>query len=126
VTEEAWQKGSALLEANLPRRDATKGVQSLRGATYRQELGHLTDDQWEFAVWETIRNEDWFPSIATLLRYASEYEPPVLALPPARRTDEEREQARVDAKRGLDMIRQACKDRGFDIAGEPGKEMPRG
>lgn len=96
---------------------------SLRGATYRQELQGLTDEQWEHAVRECLRGEEWFPVIATLLRYASEYEPPTLRLPPAdRRTPEEIERGREAARKGMEMIRAEMAKRG--LLGEPAKEMP--
>jgi predicted anti-sigma-YlaC factor YlaD len=97
-------------------------VQALRGETYRAELGHLTDEAWEHAVRECLRCEDWFPTIATVLRYADEYQPPAQYLPPHRRTEEEKAEAREIAKRGLEQIRAVMQARGLDV--DPVKDMP--
>lgn len=120
MDQQSWDKGIALLLANLPQRDSSQGVQALRGETYRAHLAHLTAEAWEFTVDACIREEEWFPAIATLLRHASGYQPPAPMEP--RRTDEEKDRDREVAKRGMAMIEAEMKRRG--IWGEPAKEMP--
>jgi hypothetical protein len=103
---------------------------ALRGATYRQELDDLTDEAWEYAVRECLRSEEWFPAIATLLRYAGEYVPkPAGLLVPVSLEEAEasraadREQKREAAKNGLELIKAELAKRGIEI-GDPVKDMP--
>jgi len=93
----------------LPDRDLPPAVLATRGDVYRRELGSLRDEAWLFAVGECVRNERWFPTVATLLKYAegaAAAAGPVAGLLEApRRTDEEREVARREAAEQLAKIK---------------------
>lgn len=65
--------------ASLPDRDLTPAMAKERGDSYREDLDHLTDEQWLFAVGVAKRSLTFFPAIKHLLDFASEA--PVKALP---------------------------------------------
>jgi hypothetical protein len=117
MTEEAWARGMAELSI-LPLRDIGDPSKALLGRIMREELRHLTDEVWFFAVREAIRKERWFPPVSALLEYAGEYNPAVKLLPPGR-DDEQRAQDREMARRGLEEIRRRCPW----LAEEPVQEM---
>jgi hypothetical protein len=72
VTNDAWDEGMALLEANLRDRDLTPGMKSLRGATLRAAMNHLSDEQWGGVVQEALRSPTgWFPVLGELEDYAA-------------------------------------------------------
>lgn len=60
---------------------------AVRGDAYRQDLGDLTDDAWEWAVSQARRSR-WFPSIQELLDLAARA--PISAAE-SRRRDERRD-----------------------------------
>jgi hypothetical protein len=117
VTDEAWARGLAEL-STLPRQDSGPGIAELQGRIYREELRHLSDPEWYFAVREAIRRERWFPPCSALLEYAAEYGPDIKLLPPAR-TEEQRAADREEAKRGLEAIRAHCPW----LTATPGRDM---
>jgi hypothetical protein len=91
-----------------------------RGQVYRQDLDHLTDDQWRYAV-SVARRQRWFPSIEDLLGYAAECPPPPrLALVADTRSPD---QQRADASKGLAMIQAELAKQGIKV-GRAVKFMP--
>jgi hypothetical protein len=122
VTDREWAEGLAdLLKAGLPGWPTDPDEARMRAEFYRRRLDGLSGAAWRHAVDLAVDREKFFPPVSSLLEYASEYRPP--ALPPARRTDEEKAEARESAKRGLELIKAELAKRGFDI-GEPVKDMP--
>jgi hypothetical protein len=111
MTDESWTTGMHALVVAFPDREMNRGYASDRGALYRHHLNHLTDEAWMHAVSEAIRTERWFPTIAALLDLAGEYRPALLYIGPAKRTEEEAEEARAQARRGLELVKQAVAER---------------
>ena len=108
MTNESWLQGLALLVANLRDRDLTPEAQAIRGATYRQELGHLSDAEWEATVRGCVRTLDWFPSIRELLEHAAAHRRESDAAKAIeRRSEETREEGRAAARQGLALVRAA-------------------
>lgn len=108
MRDESWVEGMRELAATFPDRDLPEAVLATRGDVYRRELGGLSDEAWLFAVRESIRNERWFPTVATLLEYAEgagSPQPVAGLLPPHRPTEEEREARRREAAAQLDKIK---------------------
>jgi hypothetical protein len=123
VTNDAWDEGMALLEANLRDRDLTPGMKSLRGATLRAAMNHLSDEQWGGVVQEALRSPTgWFPVLGELEDYAARLPQATTrtALPDDTRTPEER---RTDAVRLLEQIKAAVRD--ADLPPAPVVSVPR-
>lgn len=74
----------------------------LRGETYRDDLAHLSDEQWRYAVKAARSTLTWFPSIKHLLDLAYEMpRPEVAALPEAKVSREEFRQGFEEFQREL-------------------------
>jgi hypothetical protein len=106
MTEESWIRGMAELSM-LPSKGTFPAQAQLLGQVYREELGHLTDEAWRFAVREAIRRDRWFPTVAALLEYSDEHVSNTRLLGPAR-PDGQRDLDREEAKRGLKAILKHC------------------
>lgn len=124
LTDAQWSEGWDELKATLPDREIPDPLLAARrGSSYRRELGHLTSEQWTFAVRAAVRSCRWFPTIAELIGFASELPAPSrLALPEDTRTREER---RADAVRGLQVMRDELAKLGVAFDAETvGKSIP--
>ena len=97
---------------------------------YRQELDGLSDELWLAAVRIAVQRERWFPTVASLLQYASEAASmPKSAglLPESTLTPEERSAA---LRRGIAVFRAELNRLGVEapevlvaaMAREPGQE----
>src|SRR6185503_10169609 len=86
-------------------RDLTPETVAIRSRCYREDLNHLTDERWLYAV-RQLRGAGWFPSVQEIecaaLSMPAPAVPARLALPEDTRT---RDEKRADAKRWLERIR---------------------
>ena len=89
MRDETWSKGYGQLTVAFPDREMTEERAMARGSIYREYLDDLADAAWLYAVADAIRCDEWFPTVATLRRYAEAWVPPDRLLPPARRAPEE-------------------------------------
>jgi hypothetical protein len=120
MTNKAWAEGYADLKACCTGPELTEGMAERRGSVYRQDLDHLSDEQWLFAV-SVARRQRWFPSIEDLLGYATECPPPPrLALVADTRSPD---QQKADASKGLAMIQAELAKQGIKV-GRAVKSMP--
>lgn len=109
MTDSGWAAGIAKLLVAFPDRDQSAGVLQARGQVYREHLEDLSDEAWFWAVSEAVKGERWFPTVAALRDYAESYTPAGYKLLPPARTEEQREADRAEARRGVEMIREALK-----------------
>ena len=95
----------------------TPETAAIRSRCYRQDLNHLTDERWLYAV-RQLRGGGWFPSVQEIecaaMSMPATAAPRRLALPEDTRT---REEKRADAARWLDRIR------GIVERGDPAPEV---
>ena len=99
---------------------------SLRGQVYRQDLGHLTDEAWLYAV-SVARRREWFPSIDELLEFAADApRRDNHGLPAAGETTLSPKERHAAAIAGLEAIRAELQARGVPMGetGEAVKVMP--
>jgi len=123
MTDGAWEDGMAILLAvGLPGWPEGEKEARARSAMTRELLDDLTDAQWLYAANTAAGREKWFPVPGTLREYAEDYVPPYPLLPPAR-DEETREADREVARRGIELIRQALKERTGVDPGEAVKDM---
>jgi hypothetical protein len=110
-----WARGWGELIVAYPARDEANEQTGLRAGLYRKHLDDLEPAAWLFAVERVIRSEAWFPTVAQLRAHAEAWRPPVLpALPPS---EEEREEARAAARRGLELVMAAVVEVEPNLAG---------
>jgi hypothetical protein len=107
MTDQGWAMWIAKLVLAFPDREQSREQAQARAALYRERLDELSDEQWTFAVEQSIRRERWFPTVAVLLDYAAQYQPVGTSLPPPRRSPEQVEADRAVAREGLRVIREA-------------------
>lgn len=122
VTDQAWARGMAELVACCQDRDLPAGMQDVRARAYRQELGHLGDDVWLYAV-SVRRRYTWFPSIEQLLEAAAmapKPKPAGLLEAPRMKPDEER----AAASEGLRKIQAELAAKGIHVVSRVVGEMP--
>lgn len=102
-----WAKGMADLIVMLPDSSPVDAsVRTRRSQLYREHLDEFSDAAWLHAVSLAVSTEKWFPSVATLREYAQSYTPAYPMLPPGR-GEEQREQDREIAKRGMKLCAEA-------------------
>lgn len=123
MTEGSWVEGMKSLLATMRDRDLSEPMQERRGKLYREALGHLSDEQWTFAVNDCIASLDWFPSVRQLLAAAERAPlPSALALSDDTRTVEEK---RSDFRRGFEeQLRPALCQHGIHISCEHPEATP--
>lgn len=125
----AWAKGMAEL-LTLPDGGESPERRAIRGVTYRRELDGLSDELWLASVRMALQREKWFPSVATLLEFASEAAtalPRWNQIPENTMTPEERQ---ANIRRGLEVFKSELKRLGIEapdafvaaISREPGAE----
>lgn len=123
MNDAAWAKGMGLLLGlGLPGWPSDPQEADVRARAMRPLLDDLSDEQWLFACDQAAREQTWFPVPATLRSYAEAFRPAYPLLPPARDA-EAKERDRETAKRGVELVRQALRERGVDV-GEPAKAFP--
>lgn len=110
MTDAAWIEGMRQL-AFLPDPITDPEIKAERSALYRQELDELSDARWLYAARAAFRSERWFPTVAALFDYATAYRPDVAGLLPPPRSAEQLEADRESCRRGLELIRQAVRER---------------
>jgi hypothetical protein len=93
------------LTASLRDRELTPAMAQARGDCYRQALARLTDEQWAYAVSESLRLLDWFPTIHELLDFAADAPPTAVHGLLPEKTPEQRELEREQAKAVYERIR---------------------
>lgn len=108
MRDRTWAEGMAALQkSGLPGWPTESQESAGRADLYRRHLDDLSDDAWIFAVREAITNERWFPTVAALRDYASSYTSARAFLPEPRRTPEQVEADRKEARRGLELVKAA-------------------
>lgn len=130
LPENLFEKGMEQLVVCCGDRELDEKSQKLRSKVYRDDLKHLSPEQWVHAVREA-RKRRWFPSVEELLDFAAEIAPK----PESRSAlgdEDANERARVDAmtpdeKRahfaaGLGKIREELVKRGMPL-GSIGRSM---
>lgn len=76
VDEAHLMQSMAVLDANLPRKSSDDASGKLRVAMLKRKLGQMPQEQFDFMCNAVIDKEEWFPPIATFLRYAAEWRRP--------------------------------------------------
>jgi hypothetical protein len=131
MTDAAFRAGMKQMAAIFPDRDEDETVKATRGQVYRKVLDYLRDEEFLFAVEMALKYERWFPTPASLISFADEYEPPTLVLPSGRSPEQleaEREAARGNIRSGTELVRAELVKRGLLAADapEPCAVMPKG
>ncbi len=125
MTDAAWAQGMTELLVAFPEREQSTAHSGARSNVYRAYLDDLADEQWLYAVAQSIRTEKWFPPVARLRELAAEWAPSSAGhLAAHARTDEERERDRAQVRRGLAMIRAALEERMGVQLGDAVHSMP--
>lgn len=99
---------------------------TLRGRCYREDLADLTDSQWLHAV-KQARQRRWFPSVEEILRQEGTCGDVRLRVLEPRRTPEQMEADRAEARIGLEMVKAAVASApagAFVQVSAPVKSMP--
>lgn len=113
MTDAAWAKGMAELKILPDSAPTDEAFRTHRAGLYRRHLDEFSDAAWLHAVSEAVRRETWFPAVATLRRYAEEYRPKMLALPHVAPSSEEQAAAKLEARKGVELIRRTLIDKGL-------------
>jgi hypothetical protein len=89
---------------------------AVRKVAYYEALSPtLNTAEWRAVVHEAFTECSWFPTPKELLDIWRGMAPTVKFLPSARRTEAEKEQARQDMRKGLEMIQQEMAKRGLPV-----------
>jgi hypothetical protein len=131
MTDAAFARGMGQMAAVFQNREEDAAVKNTRGQVYRKVLDYLSDAEFLFAVEMALKYERWFPTPASLISFADEYEPPTLALPSGRSPEQleaDREAARGNIRSGAELVRAELVKRGLlaPDAAEPCASMPKG
>jgi hypothetical protein len=86
----------AVLVSSLRDRDLSTEMLEVRGASYRRALERVTDDQWLYAVEESLRLLDWFPTVHELLEFVSDAPAPTVARALPQRTEDRCDESWLD------------------------------
>ena len=105
MTDRSWLMGWKQLQVCCREKDMTPEDEATKSRCYRDDLNHLSDERWLYAV-RQLRGAGWFPSVQEIecaaLSMPAPAVPARLALPEDTRT---RDEKRADAKRWLERIR---------------------
>jgi hypothetical protein len=128
VTNRGYARGMSDLAVAFPAgREEDAQIANERGRIYRQHLDDLTDAAFAYAVSQAIARERWFPTVAALREYAAGAPPPAGALPAPRSPEAieaSREEARANARGGLEIIRRELEAKGVPVPAVLVRSMP--